>query len=367
MSYSARIASTFAFGIVAVAVFLGVGLKAQTGFPNPYRTNYNWEIQGRQIGTPSGIRADPDGQHLWILDRCGENGCADSDLDPIIEVTMDGKIVKTFGKHMFGFPHGFHIDKENNIWVTDGGAIGDRRGEAGFKKGIGHQVWKFDHDGKVLMKLGVAGVGGADETHFNGPTAVVVAPNGDLWVTDGHGGSMTGPNKDNMFTSRGGNNRLVHLSKDGKFIKAYGGGIGSEGQGPLQFNDPHDMDIDHNGIIYVADRGNMRIQLIDSKDGRFVSQWRQFGKPSAIIIVGNTIFVADGMSNDFWNPGFERGVRIGDIRDGYVRAFVPDVQIFRQSGTEFIGVDAKWSIYAGSASRLGIYKHELYRPLFFTP
>ena len=137
---------------------------------------------------------DRDGRHMWILDRCGANGCAESDLDPIIKMDPDGKIVASFGKGLLNFPHGFFIDRDGNVWVTDGAPAGDRRGEAGFKKGMGHQVWKFSADGKVLMRLGEAGVAGADETHFNGPTGVVVAENGDIWITDGHGGPQVGPN-----------------------------------------------------------------------------------------------------------------------------------------------------------------------------
>jgi DNA-binding beta-propeller fold protein YncE len=363
MSHSARVVLTFAASGVAVALMSGVTPKAQSS-NNPYHVNYNWDkLQGRKIGVASGIKMDPDGKHIWILDRCGANGCAESDLDPIIEVDMDGKLVKSFGKGLLNFPHGFFIDREGNVWVTDGAADGDARGTAGFKKHIGHQVWRFSPDGKVLMKLGEAGVPGADEKHFNGPTGVVVAANGDIWISDGHGGSTRGPNKDNMYASRGGNNRVVRFSKDGTFIKAFGGGPGSESADPLRFNDPHDIAIDADGRIYVADRGNQRVQILD-KDGAFVTRWTQFGKPSAIAIddKGN-IYVADGMSDAHWNPGWERGIRIGDIKTGWIKAFIPDEEATRGAGTEFLGVDSRGTIYSGASGRPGLVVHELFRPL----
>lgn len=363
MSRSSRVALTFAAGLAAVAVMLGAGLKAQVP-SNPYRTTFNWDkVQGRKIGTPSGIKLDPDGEHLWILDRCGANGCAGSNLDPIIQITLDGKIVKSWGKGLFAFPHGFFVDSEGNVWITEGGAVGDARGEPGFKIGIGHQVRKFTRDGKLLMSLGEAAVAGADEKHFNGPTGVVVAANGDIWVTDGHGGGQKGPNANNMFGSRGGNNRLVRFSKDGKFLKAWGGGVGSESYDPLRFNDPHDIAIDAEGRLYIADRGNARLQILD-KEGNFITQWTQFGKPSAVLVAGNTIYVADGMSDAHWNPGWERGIRIGDIKTGWVKAFIPDVELIRGAGTEFIGVDNKGTIYAGASGRPGLVMHQLFRPLF---
>src|SRR5207253_259732 len=106
MSRSTRIVSTFA-GVAALALVLGVGVKAQIS-ASPYHTNFTWDkLQGRKIGTPSGIRMDPDGEHLWILDRCGANGCAESDLDPVLELTTDGKLVRSFGKGLLSFPHGF--------------------------------------------------------------------------------------------------------------------------------------------------------------------------------------------------------------------------------------------------------------------
>jgi DNA-binding beta-propeller fold protein YncE len=353
------------FGVAALIMISGGGLKAQVS-NNPYHVIYNWDkIESRKIGVASGFKMDPDGKHLWILDRCGANGCADSDLDPIIEVGLDGKLIKSFGKSLISFPHGVFVDRQGNVWVTDGAAAGDPRGEAGFKKHMGHQVFKFSPDGKVLMTLGQPGVSGADETHFNGPTGVVVGDNGDIWITDGHGGAQTGPNKDNMFGSRGGNNRLVRFSKNGKFIKAWGGGIGSEGAGPLQFNDPHDIAIDpSDGRLYIADRGNDRVQVLD-KDGNFITRWTQFGKPGAIAIddKGN-IYVADGMSDSHWNPGWERGIRVADVKTGWIKAFIPDEEATRGAGTEFLGVDPQGNIYSGASGRPGLVVHELFRPLY---
>ena len=293
------------------AVVLSIaGVTAQ----NPYKVQYDWDkLEGRKIGVASGIRLDPDGKHLWILDRCGANGCADSTLDPIIQVDLDGKFVKSFGKGIMNFPHGFFIDREGFIWVTDGAPKGDARGAAGFKKGLGHQIYKFTRDGKLVMRLGEAGVPGDDEKHFNGPTGVVVSRNGDIWITDGHGGPQVGPLKDNMYGSRGGNNRLIRFSKDGNFI----------------------------------------------------TRWTQFGKPSAIAIdKKGHIYVADGMSNDHWNPGWERGIRVGDVKTGWIKAFIPDEELTQGAGTEFLGVDEKGRIFSGASGRPGLVVHELFRPLF---
>jgi len=359
--HSARIATTFG---TAVALIAEAALTAQIA-NNPYKVNYSWDkLEGRKIGVASGIKPDRDGKHMWILDRCGANGCAESDLDPIIEVDLDGRFVKSFGKGLMNFPHGFFLDRDGYVWVTDGAPNGDPRGAAGFKKGMGHQVYKFSPDGKLVMTLGEAGVPGADEKHFNGPTGVVVAANGDIWITDGHGGPTVGPNQANMYASRGGNNRLVRFSKDGRFIKQWGGGVGSEGSLPLQFNDPHDIQIDADGRLYIADRGNQRVQVLD-KDGAFITRWTQFGKPSAIAFddKGN-IYVADGMSDGRWNPGWDRGIRIGDVKTGFLKAFIPDEEATNGAGTEFLGVDAKGRIFSGASGRPGLVVHEPYRPLF---
>ena len=353
-------------GLAVFTVTAGSVLRAQIGM-NPYKVNYSWlKIQGRTLGVASGVRQSPDGQHIWILDRCGGNGCADSPLDPIIQVDMNGNFVKSFGRGLFVLPHGLFVDREGNVWVTDGAPKGDPRGTAGFAKGMGHQVFKFSPDGRLLMTLGEKGVPGADERHFNGPTGVVIAANGDIWITDGHGTSQkAGPNKDNMYGSRGGNNRLVRFDKNGTFIRQWGGGIGSEGNLPLQFDDPHGIEIDAEGRLYIADRGNNRVQVLD-KEGNFLTRFTGFGKPSAIAVDKDKIYVADGMSDASWNPGWERGIRVGDVKTGYLRAFIPDEELPGPTGagTEFIGVDSRGRIFSGASGRPGIVLHELFRPFF---
>nr|ACN58923.1 hypothetical protein AKSOIL_0081 [uncultured bacterium BLR7] len=330
--------------IIALAV--ATPAFAQLGPSDAYRTTYGWEKMpaGRALGVSSGVFPDRDGKHIWILARCGGNNCAGSDADPILKFDMAGNLVTSFGKGVLAFPHGFFIDAEGNVWVTEGAPVGDRRGDAGFKIGKGHQVFKFSPEGKLLMTLGVAGVAGDDNKHFNGPSGVAIAPNGDIWVVDGH---------------RGGNNRVVRFSKDGKFIRAIGGGVGSESADTGRFSDPHGIAIDSAGRIFVADRGNNRIQILDP-EGNFLAEWKQFGKPSGVYIdARDRIYVGDGMSTPERNPGVVPGIRVGDAKTGKVTAFIPDNEKYKQgeSGVEFLAADADGNIYAGEVTRQRFGKH----------
>ena len=162
------------------------------------------------MGVVTGVQPDMDGEHLWIVERCGGNQCADSSLNPIHKLDSEGRTVKSIGAGIFAWPHGFDMDADGNFWITEGAPAGDARGEPGMEKGMGHQVIKMNQEGEVLMRLGEAAVAGEDELHFNGPAAVLVAPNGDIWIADGH---------------RGGNNRIVRLRSDGTFVRAVGGGV----------------------------------------------------------------------------------------------------------------------------------------------
>ena len=357
-------------GFAALSVFVGTESSAQVT-NNPYRAIYGWEkiSPGRKLGVVSGIYLDPDGKHLWMLSRCGGNNCAGVDVDPILKFDLDGNLVKSFGKGLFGWPHGFFVDHEGYIWVTEGAPAGERRGEEARKFGKGHQVFKLSPEGDVLMTLGEAGVHGDDQAHFNGPSHVAVNPvTGDIWVADGH---------------RGGNNRLVRFSKDGKFITEIGGGVESATAERGLFNDPHHIAFSSQGRLFVSDRGNNRIQIFD-RDGNFIGAWTHFGRPSSIAIDDqDRIYVVDGTTSltgelrsgfsGGGSYGYERGIRIGDAETGWIYAFIPETTLagIGEDGTprgvsqEFIGLDSEGNIYVGEVQGQRLAKWVPIRPLAF--
>jgi DNA-binding beta-propeller fold protein YncE len=336
-------------GTLLTAMIMAVQATAQTVADNPYQVEYYWgELPGaRPMGVVTGVQPDPDGEHIWVLERCGTNQCAGSQLDPIHKLDSEGNTVKSIGAGIFAWPHGFDMDDEGNFWVTEGAPAGDARGEPGSALGMGHQVLKLNQDGEVLLRLGEAGVPGDDETHFNGPAAVLAAPNGDIWVADGH---------------RGGNNRVLKFSSAGDLLLQLGGGIESLSREASNFNDPHDLKMDSQGRVFVADRGNNRIQIF-SQAGELLDIWTQFGRPSGIWIDPNdTIFVADGMSGDQWNRGWQRGIRVGDASSGWITEFIPDYEVPTGSGIEFLASDNKGNIYAGQVGRQRFEKYVRVRP-----
>ena len=351
--FSNDLSRTYLSSLLALSVLILVDWKgsstAQAVSENPYQVIYHWgELpDGREMGVVTGVHPDPDGEHMWIVERCSTNQCAGSNLPPIHKLDREGKVVKSIGAGLFAWPHGFDLDGDGYLWVTEGAPEGDARGTDGFSLGMGHQVIKLNQEGEVLMRLGVAGVAGDDATHFNGPSAVQVAPNGDVWIADGH---------------RGGNNRVLKFSASGELLLELGGGIDSLSREVSRFNDPHDLKMDSQGRLFVADRGNNRIQIF-SQQGELLSIWTQFGRPSGIWIDDNDkIYVADGMSGDQWNPGWQRGIRIGDAKTSWITDFIPDYEVQNGSGIEFLATDAEGNIYAGQVGRQRFEKYVRVRP-----
>ena len=300
--------------------------------PNPYQTieNYFKMPEGRTWGSTAGVYVDSH-DNIWVAERCGANSCAGSNLDPILEFDQSGKLLKSFGGGMFVFPHGLYIDKQNNVWVTDGQA----------KDGKGDQVFKFSPDGKVLLALGKAGVAADSEDTFNQPSAVIVAPNGDIFVGDGHGGNS--------------NARIVKFDKNGKFIKTWG----KKGSGPGEFNVPHTLAFDSKGRLFVGDRANNRIQIFD-QDGNFIEQWTQFSRPSGVFIdKHDMIYVADSESVPNNHPGWKRGMRVGNVKDGSVTAFIPDPEAHptNTSAAEGVAVDSKGVVYGAEVGPKDLKKY----------
>jgi streptogramin lyase len=328
---------------------------------NPYRTSEGWAKMppGRTWGSTSAVDIDRDGRSIWVAERCGANSCLDrttgtmSTLPTILKFDRDGNLVRSFGAEMLVFPHGMHVDRDGNIWVTDGqdnapvqqGAsttpAAERRGPApGATKG--HQVFKFSPEGKLLMTLGKPG-GAAEPDYFYQPNDVVTAPNGDIFVAEGHGGA---------------NSRILKFTKDGKLISV----IGKKGTGPGEFDQPHALAFDSKGRLFVGDRSNNRIQILDQQ-GKFIDEWKQFSRPSGIYIDKNdTIYVSDSESGAVGNGRSrteKRGIRVGRISDGKVVAFIPDpVEVATNtSAAEGVAADVDGNIYGAEVGPKALKKY----------
>jgi sugar lactone lactonase YvrE len=138
--------------------------------------------------------------------------------------------------------------------------------------------------------------------------------------------------------------------------------VESKSGDPGKFNDPHDLAMDADGRLIVADRGNNRVQIFD-QEGNLLAVWTQFARPSTVFVdTEGVIYAGDGMSNDQWNPGWERGIRIGDVTTGWVTAFIPDSEAPDGTGVEFLGVDFQGNIYAGEVGRQRLVKYVRFRP-----
>ena len=304
--------------------------------PNPYRIveDIVKMPSGRTMGSTNAINVDFKG-NIWVFERCGANSCAQSTLDPILMFDPSGNFVRGFGAGMFVFPHGIIFDRDGNLWIVDAGVVDNVKGS---------QIFKFSPEGKVLLALGKPGVRGTAPGLFNEPSDLAIAPNGDLWIADGH-------------INRQSNRRIVHMTSDGRFLEAFG----TPGTGPGQFDNPHAIALDSKGRIFVGDRTNNRIQIFSPR-GEFIAEWKQFGRPSGVRILNDVLYVADSESRTApgqygHNPGFHRGIRIGSVNDGVVTAFVPDPS--PSGGASFpegIEVDPSGTIWGGSIGDRNVMK-----------
>jgi DNA-binding beta-propeller fold protein YncE len=296
--------------------------------PNPYHVVEHWAKlpEGRAWGEAIGVDIDRDGTSLWVYDRCGGKTCEGSNIAPIQKFDATGKLMTSFGSGLINWPHGLCADKDGNVWVTDGRA----------GNGKGQTVIKFSPDGHVLMTLGKPGVAGDGQDELNGPSDVIVAPDGDIFVADGHGEKT--------------NDRIVKYSKDGKFIKTWG----KHGSAQGEFDTPHGLAMDSAGRLYVADRSNNRIQIFD-QDGKFLDEWKQFGRPSGVYIRDDIIYVADSQSNEKRNAPFRQGIRIGSVKDGKVIAFIASTDP-NEEMPEGVTADKDGNVYGGFTANKDVRK-----------
>jgi hypothetical protein len=312
MIYRSRAALPLLAGVIAVLIPVSassqnVGYELVQGWP---RLPDGVDRFGMTLGL------ELDGQeHLWVFQRCFSTDCVDGPeerLPAVLEYDGAGRLLSSWGQGLFVWPHGFYLDAEGNLWTSDARGAG----------GKGHTVMKHARDGRVLMTLGAAGVAGAGQDTFDGPADVLVAPDGSIFVADGHG-----------------NDRVVKFSKDGQFLMEWG----TEGTRLGQFDEPHALAMDSRGRLFVADRLNQRIQVFD-QNGRFLAVWPAIQASGLHITPDDIVYVADYQ-----------------LRQGIVIARASDFQeVGFIDGTlaEAVTVDAAGNVYTGESIPRNVKKFE---------
>jgi len=271
------------------------------------------------LGQVTGIGIDT-GQHIFLFHRAERQWTtpfpsAAIASNTILELDAEkGSLLNSWGGGYFVMPHGLTVDADNNIWVTDVAL---------------QQVFKFTHDGKLLMTIGEAGFAGHDSLHFNMPTDVAVCKNGSFYVSDGYG-----------------NSRIVKFSASGQYLFEWG----ARGEDQGEFKTPHGIDLDENENVYVADRENNRIQKFDPQ-GKFLAQWKNSEAKQlyslSIEKPLNRLFAIDYIPIDgtspsgsdilFFGPGMKPEKRLGRSGD-----YHGDACRYHD-----IAVDRKGNIYVG--------------------
>jgi len=250
---------------------------AQQNPADPYKVVHGWPVlpDGMVLGQVSGVAVDSH-NHVFVFHRA-ENSWAADKTHPIASPTIlcfdgaSGKLLSSWAENRFIEPHGLRVDSHDNVWVTDRAL---------------QQVFKFSHDGKLLLTIGTERTPGVDATHFNLPADIAFASDGSIYVADGYG-----------------NNRIAKFAADGKFLLDWG----HKGTGPGEFDLPHSVAVDAQGNVYVADRSNARIQVFDSNE-KFLKMWKspELGRPWSLTVgPDNLLYVVDG--GDLKPTGLDRG------------------------------------------------------------
>lgn len=276
------------FTAVKVAIMLALlapsTQHAQTAADSRYHVVHGWPVlpEGRDLGAVAGVGIDSH-ENVIVFHR-NERTWPDSDellTKPIGLPTVTifdgrtGRVMAEWGENRFAMPHGLTVDRNDNVWLTDVAL---------------QQVYKFSHDGQLLLTLGERGVAGNDATHFNRVTDVAVAADGSFFVSDGYR-----------------NSRVVKFSPTGAFLLQWG----TKGSGPGQFEVPHGIAVDQKGQVYVADRENDRVQIFDGS-GHFISEWKgqHIGRPYDLRFASDgTVFIADGGTQPE-GPPYRSGVAV---------------------------------------------------------
>ena len=322
------------------------------GLPNPApNVTRNWGQlpAGRSWGTTAGVDIDPIDGNVWAYERCGAPAtggagggavdCETNAVDPVFKFDRNtGAVLANFGKGVMVTPHGISVDKDGNVWVAD--FSGNKAGTKG------HQVHKFGPKGEKLMSLGIAGKPGNADGQFNQPNDVIVGPDGSIFVSDGHDAQgMTTNAALEEGLKRGATSRISKFSPDGKFIKSWG----KIGIKHGEFRTPHSLAFDSKGRLWVADRGNHRLEIFD-QEGKYLESRYTFSRVSGLFIKGETVYAIDSESGPLNHANWRDGVRIGPVDEDRVVAFIPpfdrEDRVYQGAAGEGVAVDADGNVYA---------------------
>ena len=321
---------------------------------NPYRVIRDWAqftTEARPWGGSNGVAIDRDGRSVWAVDRCSPGtspGCVGTKANPVHLFDASGKEVRSFGGGLLAWPHGIHVDRDGNVWVADSGVVGPELLSQYPGEGAkGSAVFKFSPQGRLLLTLGKPGTRGNPPEALTEPTDVVTDPaNGDVYVAESH----------TNVADPGLVGRISVFDRNGRFLRT----IGRTGTAPGEFRTPHAIEFDSQGRLIVADRHNHRIQIL-TKQGAFVAEYAGFGRTSGLAIDRNdVIYTADSESTDRVHPGWQRGIRIGSLKDGKVTIFVPPHAVPDSSDGamgEGIAIDAAGNVYTAEAQLRGVTKY----------
>jgi DNA-binding beta-propeller fold protein YncE len=253
---------------------------------------------GIKMGAPSSVAFDARG-HLLVFNR-GEH--------PLMEFDQQGNYVRSFGEGRYVRPHGMRIDPDGNIWTTDVN---------------GHTVTKLSPNGDVLLTLGTSRQPGnwdeaAGTRLLYEPADIGFAPNGDVFVVQGHGR---------------GEGRVLRFDKTGKFIKSWGG----KGSAAGQFDQPHSILVDAQNNVYVADRENRRVQIFDI-DGKYIKEWKFKGLPCGLLVgPDKQMYLATGFSGQILRLDAngkalammgQPGKGLGEFGEAHYMAIAPSSDIY---------------------------------------
>jgi len=318
------------------------------GIPNPApNVTIAWGDlpAGREWGSTAGIDIDPTDGNVWAYERCGSGSaggpginCQSNPVDPIFKFDRNtGEVLANFGAGVFVTPHGIHVDDEGNVWVTDFAGNGEK----------GHQVHKFSPTGELLMSIGTPGVAGNGPGELNQPNDVIVGPDGSIYIGDGHNGQgMTSNQAIEEGRASGQTGRILKYTADGTLIKEWG----QIGTLHGEFRTPHALEFDSQGRLWVADRGNHRLEIFD-QDGNYLDSRYQYGRISGIFITDDDmVYAIDSESSPTSHPNWVNGVRIGHLDQDWIIGWIPphdaDTRPYQGAAGEGVAVDADGNVNA---------------------